>query len=78
MTAASPTAPATGEAPSLRTKIAAIAVVLALAALAAYTMFSGPTTVPVPAGGGASKAAPTKAAPAGEEGFPEGEGGGGD
>jgi hypothetical protein len=77
MSTAPATAVATGEPPRLRTKVAAIAVVVALAALAAYTMFSGPTTVSVPAGGGA-KAAPAKAAPAGEEGSPEGEGGGGD
>jgi hypothetical protein len=75
MSAISATEVATGV-PRLRTKIAAIAVVLALAGLAAYSMFSGPTTVP--AQNGAAKAAPTRAAPAGEEGYPEREGGRGD
>jgi len=55
-----------------------VAVVLALAALAAYTVFSGPTTVPAPPGG--LEAAPRKPAPAksaGEEGIEEREGSGG-
>lgn len=45
--------------PGLRARIAAAAVVLALAALAAYTVFSGPTTVPVKA----PTAAPAQSAP---------------
>jgi hypothetical protein len=73
MSTASTTAVATGEGPSLRTKVAAIAVIAALAVLAAYTMFSGPTAAPAPAGG--ARAAPTQIAPAGEEGYPEREGG---
>lgn len=63
------------EGPSLRARVAAAAVVLALAALAAYTVFSGPTTVPVkiPAG------APTRIAPpAGEQGLERKGGGRGD
>ncbi len=58
--------------PSLRTRIAAVAVVVALAALAAYALFSGPTTVPVSA---PSKAAPTRQAPPRFQGEPEREGG---
>ncbi len=53
--------------PSRRTKLAAILVLLCLAALAAYAMFSGPTTIPtttVPHGAPARTAPP----PAGEEG----------
>jgi hypothetical protein len=76
MSTASTTAAATEGAPSLRVKVAAIAVVAALAVLAAYTMFSGPTPAPAPAGG--TRAAPAQVAPAGEEGFPEREGGRGD
>lgn len=57
--------------PDLRTRVAAIAVVLALASLAAYAMFSGPTTVPAPSGNGAAKSAPSKSAPAGEDAYPE-------
>lgn len=61
----------------MRTQVAAVVVVLALAGLAAYAMFSGPTTVPVPSNG-AAKQAPSKAAPPAEEQFPEGpEGDGG-
>jgi hypothetical protein len=58
--------------PSLRTRIAAVAVVLALAGLAAYAMFSGPTIAPVPGGTGTTKSAPTKVAPPTEEQAPEG------
>lgn len=61
--------------PSLRTKVAAVAVVLALAGLAAYALFSGPTVVWVPSTS-APKSTPSKAAPPGEDQFPEsGEGG---
>ena len=77
MSTASPTAAATGEAPSLRTKIAAIAVVVALAALAAYAMFSGPTTVPAPPGRrhqGRTEQGRSRR----RGGVPEGEGGGSD
>lgn len=63
---------------SLRTKVAAVAVVLALAGLAAYALFSGPTIVSVPSTG-TPKSAPRKVAPPPEDQFPEeregGEGG---
>ena len=63
----------------MSSKVAAVAVVLALAGLAAYTMFSGPTTVSVPTQSGTAKPTPSKIAPGGEEQFREGrEGGGGD
>lgn len=65
-----------GSGPTLRTKVAAVVVVLALAGLAAYAMFSGPTTVPVPSNG-AAKTAPSKSAPPAEDQFPEGQEGGG-
>ncbi len=57
--------------PSLRTKLAALAVLLALATLAYYAVFAGPTTVPVKA---PSSAPSHLVAPAGA-GEP-GEGGG--
>jgi hypothetical protein len=41
------TVPSPSHGPSLRTRIFAIAVVVALAALAAFTLFSGPTKVPI-------------------------------
>ncbi len=44
----------------VRTRVLAILVLIGLIALAAYTMFSGPTTVPTPAG---PQAAPVKHAP---------------
>ena len=62
--------------PSLRTRIAAVVVLLALAGLAAYALFSGPTIAPVPAGTEAPKSAPTKVAPPTEEQSPEGQEGG--
>jgi hypothetical protein len=49
------------------TRVAAVVVVLALAGLAAYALFSGPTTVPAPGGSGTPGAAPAKTAPANEE-----------
>jgi hypothetical protein len=62
----------------MSTKVAAVAVVLALAGLAAYTMFSGPTTVSTTSQSGTTKSTPSKVAPAGEEQSGEGrEGGGG-
>jgi hypothetical protein len=61
--------------PSLRTRIAAVAVVLALAGLAAYAMFSGPTIAPVPSSG-VTRSAPGKVAPPAEGQFPEGPEGG--
>lgn len=61
----------------MRTKVAAVMVVLALAGLAGYAMFSGPTVVPAPSNGAATKA-PSKGAPPAEEQFPEGQEGGGD
>jgi hypothetical protein len=78
MSVASPASVATPAdgGPALATRIAAVAVIVALAALAAYTLFSGPTTVTV---GGPAKAAPTRSAPAaGERGFEGPEGGQGD
>jgi hypothetical protein len=61
----------------MRTQVAAVVVVLALAGLAAYAMFSGPTMAPGPSNG-AAKTAPGKAALPTEEQFPEGrEGDGG-
>lgn len=57
---------------TLSTRIAAIAVVLALAGLAAYTLFSGPTTVPLPR---PVKVAPSRTAPPVPEGERQGEGG---
>ncbi|MGE5409152.1 MAG: hypothetical protein ACM3NV_11130 [Syntrophothermus sp.] len=76
MSAASTAAAAEDRGPGLRARIAAVAVVVALGALAAYAMFSGPTKVAVPAAGPAAPAA-GKAAPAGEEQLPEREGEGG-
>ena len=61
----------------MSTRVAAVVVVLALAGLAAYAMFSGPTVVSVPSNGPA-KTAPSKVPPPAEDQFPEGrEGGGG-
>lgn len=53
--------------PSLRARVAAVAVLIALGALAYYAMFSGPTKVPVSAPAtGTNHAA--KQAPQGEPG----------
>lgn len=54
----------------MSTRVAAVVVVLALAGLAAYAMFSGPTIAPVP-GNGAAKTAPSKAASPAEEQSPQ-------
>ena len=54
--------------PRLRTRIAAIAVVVALGGLAGYTLFSGPTTVPVQ---GPAQAAPARTVPPQEQREPE-------
>ncbi len=59
--------------PSLRTRIAAIAVVAALGLLAYYAVFSGPTTVPVPGPTITSPAPATQAPPPGEGGEGQGE-----
>jgi hypothetical protein len=64
-----------GPGPTLRTRVAAVVVVLALAGLAAYAMFSGPTIAPVPSNGPA-KTTPNKAAPPAEDQSPEGREGG--
>ena len=58
MSAAAPStsSPRTG----VRTRVLAILVLIGLMALAAYTVFSGPTTVPRPAG---PQAAPVQHAP---------------
>lgn len=64
-------APLVQDGPSLRARIAAIAVVVALGALAAYAVFGGPTTVPI----GTPAKAPTRAVqPAGVQPQSEGEG----
>lgn len=74
-TAASGGIASDGSGPALRTRVAAVAVVLALAGLAAYALFSGPTTVSVPSTS-APKSAPAKVAPPAEDQFPEGREGG--
>ncbi len=74
MSTASPAVVADEGGPSPMTRVAAVVVVLALAGIAAYAMFSGPTRVPAPSEGHAAKAAPGKIAPAGEA--EPGEGGG--
>jgi hypothetical protein len=56
MSAAAATTPTLRAGPGLRAKVAAVVVLACLAALAAYAMFSGPTTVSVPT--------PRQAAPA--------------
>lgn len=66
---------AISEGPSLSVRIAAVLVVIALAALAGYTVFSGPTRVSV---GGPQIAAPSHSAPPASQQEPEGEGGVGD
>lgn len=74
MSAAAPgsAAPRTGA--SMRTRVLAILVLIGLVALAAYTMFSGPTTVPLPA---RPHAAPVQSPPT-EPGEGGAEGGRGD
>lgn len=66
---------ARSEGPSLSLRITAVLVVVALAALAGYTVFSGPTRVTV---GGPQIAAPSHSAPPASQREPEREGGGGD
>jgi hypothetical protein len=61
--------------PSLKTRVAAVAILLLLAGLAAYAMFSGPTIAQLPSSG-AAKAPPSKVAPPADEQFPEGREGG--
>lgn len=56
--------------PSLLTRVAAVIVVLALAGLAYYAVFSGPTTVAVQP---PAKASPVKSAPATREPATEGQ-----
>jgi hypothetical protein len=58
------------EGPSLRARVSAAIVVLAFAALAYYTVFSGPTTVPIKV----PTSAPTRIAPPAGGQEPEGEG----
>jgi hypothetical protein len=77
MSAAPRTVVADEQGPRLMTRVAAVMVVLALAGLAAYTMFSGPTTVSPPTGAGAIKAAPSNTTPDKEQSAEPGEGGGG-
>lgn len=61
---------------TLLTRLAAIGVILALGALAAYSLFGGPTTVSVRP---AARVAPARVGPAGGEPNPEqGGAGGGD
>lgn len=76
MSAAPRTVVVEEQGPRLMTRVVAVVVVLALAGLAAYTVFSGPTTVPAPTGAGTTKAAPSKTTPDRESAEP-GEGGGG-
>ncbi len=64
------TASPPSEGPGLRARIGAVAVVIALALLAAYTLFSGPTKVPIKAPAGA----PTRVAPPAGQQEPESEG----
>lgn len=71
---ATPARPVSGS-PKLRVQFAAIVVVLALAALAAYTLFSGPTTVSVK---GPAGVAPTQTVPSEGGAEPEGRGDRGD
>ena len=69
MIEATPKAAATApveEGPSLTIRVAAVTVVLALAALAYYAVFAGPTTVRVSVSQPA-KSAPARTAPAGGE-----------
>ena len=76
MSAPAPDTPAAiSGGPSLTVRIAAVTVLFALAALAAYTMFSGPTRVTV---GGPQTAGPTVTVPPASQREPEGEGGRGD
>lgn len=65
MSAGAPAVTAGDRGPSARSVTAAVLVVLALAALAGYTVFSGPTRVPAPTPG-APQTAPGRALPAGE------------
>jgi hypothetical protein len=65
-------APATRRGGSPRAQLAVVLVLIGLAALAAYAMWSGPTTVPLPAG--PPKAAPARTAPAHQEEPQEGRG----
>ena len=76
MSADAPAAVAGTGGASVRSTVAAVLVVIALAALAGYTLFSGPTKVPAPSSS-ASKAAPVRTAPAGEQESPGREGDGG-
>lgn len=64
-----PAATAPSQGPSPMTRVAAVAVVIALAGLAYYAVFAGPTTVAVkaPATVSPAKSAPAPAEPAGEE-----------
>lgn len=55
-----------------RTRVAAVLVLIGLAALAAYALFSGPTTVPLPAA--PQHAAPAQTAPLHQHEPPEGRG----
>jgi hypothetical protein len=76
MSKGSPAAFADDSETSVRTTVAAVLVLVALAAVAAYALFSGPTMVPAPPSG-SHQATPGKAAPAGERNSPEREGGDG-
>jgi len=55
-----------------RTRVAAVLVLIGLALLASYALFSGPTTVPLPAS--PQQAAPARTAPLHQEEQPEGKG----
>ena len=76
MSANSSSPPVAGsEGPSLSLRITAVLVVVALAALAGYTVFSGPTRVSV---SGPQIAAPSQSAPPASQREPDREGGGRD
>ena len=72
MSAATTRAEATRRGGSPRAQLAVILVLIGLAVLAAYAMFSGPTTVPLPVA--PPKAAPARTAPAHQEEPREGRG----
>jgi hypothetical protein len=67
-TSSKPVASPGAEGPSLSIRVAAVTMLIALAALAAYAMFSGPTTISVK---GPTNAVPSRTAPADSEGGSE-------
>jgi hypothetical protein len=55
-----------------RTRVAAVLVLIGLAALASFALFSGPTTIPLPAS--PKQAAPARTAPLHQDEQPAGRG----